>query len=76
MHWKVLHRGHSQGMNDMSKLSSCFVLSLQEWLKELLKTHKWHLVEDQDLTYKTLPVSRPRVDLQFTFSSAKSTSEE
>ena len=47
------------------------VYSLQEWLKKLMKTHKWHLVEDQDLTYKTLPVSRPRADLKFIFSTSE-----
>ena len=54
-----------------SACSCMFVYSLQEWLKRLMETHKWHLVEDQDLTYKTLPVSRPRADLKFIFSTSE-----
>lgn len=50
---------------------ACFSFSLyvlQECVKELLQHYQWELAPEQDLTYKTLPISRPRNDVLATFS--------
>lgn len=78
MHWEVLDRSHSQGTTGRTMkqpflmLLTYLLCCMKEWLKELLATLEWRLVKDQDLTYKTLPVSRPRVDLEFIFSAKPS----
>lgn len=41
---------------------------LRELLKELLKYYSWELAPDQDLTYKVLPVSRPKEDVMAIFT--------
>jgi len=37
-------------------------------VKELLRHYTWELVPGQDLTYKTLPVARPKNDIQAIFT--------
>jgi len=32
----------------------------QDCVKELMRCYTWELIPGQDLTYKTLPVSRPK----------------
>ena len=43
-------------------------------MKRLLSEYNWELDSDQDLTYKWLPVSRPKHDVKATFE--KKTSSE
>ena len=40
----------------------------QECVKELMRCYTWELIPGQDLTYKTLPVSRPKNDIQAVFT--------
>ena len=41
---------------------------LQLLAKHLLRSFEWELVPGQDLTYKWLPVSRPKNDVQVAFT--------
>ncbi|EDO31715.1 predicted protein [Nematostella vectensis] len=45
-----------------------FCFSSQFVMRYLLRYYKWSLPEDQDLTYKWLPVSRPKHDVQVAFT--------
>jgi hypothetical protein len=40
---------------------------LQVIMKRLLNEYSWELDSDQDLTYKWLPVSRPKYDVKAKF---------
>ena len=44
------------------------IIIIQEMLKELLTQYSWELVPEQDLTYKVLPVCRPKEDVRATFT--------
>lgn len=41
---------------------------LKECTVELLKHYQWEVLADQDLTYKTLPIVRPKHDIQAIFT--------
>ena len=41
-------------------------------LRELLTHYAWELVPGQDLTYKYLPVCRPKQDVMATFTRTSS----
>lgn len=41
---------------------------LKECLQELALLYRWELVPGQDLDYKTLPISRPKCDIQAIFT--------
>ena len=45
-----------------------FIIYLQLLAKHLLQSFEWELVPNQDLTYKWLPVSRPKNDIQLIFA--------
>ena len=45
-----------------------FQIFAQEMLKELLLHFSWELVPDQDLSYKVLPVCRPKEDVVAIFT--------
>ena len=45
----------------------CLSFFLQLLAKHLLQSFEWELVPGQDLTYKWLPVSRPKNDVQVVF---------
>jgi hypothetical protein len=47
----------------------CF---MQVMIKRLLNEYDWELDSDQDLTYKWLPVSRPKYDVKAKFKKKSS----
>lgn len=51
-------------------IKTCFpsILFFQLLAKQLLQSYEWELVPGQDLTYKWLPVSRPKNDIQVVFT--------
>ena len=44
------------------------LIPVQECTVELLKHYQWEVLADQDLTYKTLPIVRPKHDIQAIFT--------
>ena len=50
----------------------CLILLTQETLRELVSHYTWDLVPGQDLTYKFLPVCRPKEDVKAIFTRTPS----
>ena len=67
MYWKIsLFNTSSSKLYSLMSVVLLLILTdhlSQECLQQFVKRYLWELVPGQDLTYKTLPVSRPKQDI-------------